>query len=60
MSQESVKKICIGIAVVFFLMWLFTSVKKEDKMMDDQYKAGYSDGYDEGYADALIKYGIEE
>lgn len=60
MSQETVKKICICIFIVFFFLWLYTTANKEEKAMGDQYDKGYSEGYAEGYADALIKYGIEE
>lgn len=60
MSEGSVKKICLGIIVVFFLMWIFLSDHREKEMMNDQYKQGYSEGYSEGYADALAEYGIEE
>lgn len=60
MSESTVKKICLGVLIVFFLMWLFVSADKEDKAMSEKYQTGYDEGYAEGYADALIKYGIEE
>lgn len=60
LSEDSVKKICIGIIAVFILMWVITSADKENKAMGDKYQEGYHDGYEEGYAAALSDYGIEQ
>lgn len=60
MNESTVRKICVGVLIVFFVMWLVLTNAKEEKALSDKYKTGYEEGYSEGYAAALSDYGIEK